>query len=91
MWSCWGDGHDRPGGTFVYTPATHDAYGWHMYDQVLLRPEALAYWNQESLQIVTQAADDLRFLTRTKRPARNRLTDHLPIRFQLQDPYWPET
>lgn len=85
MWSHWGDGENSPGGTFAYTSGNHDVYGWHIYDQVLLRPEALEYWDYRSLEIVTQV-ESVNFLTASKRPAKVRLTDHLPVRFQLREP-----
>src|SRR5579871_3670894 len=53
MWSHFGDSNGRPSGTFYYTSAEQVAYFWHMFDQLLVRPDLLPVFYDEDVQILT--------------------------------------
>lgn len=90
MWSCYGDrpasriqprGRRRPPGTY-YLDATNDPANafWQMLDQVLLRPELM---NQLTLLEVLDGDGSELFVSDEGKPRANLVSDHLPIRFEI--------
>jgi exonuclease III len=82
MWGHFGDALDGPPGTYYYEQGQHVEYFWHMFDQVLIRPELLACFRNESLQILTAVGDES-FVSKSGRPRKSGTSDHLPIVFRL--------
>lgn len=81
MWSHFGDRLPSPPGTFYRPASGQTAYFWHMFDQVLVRPELLDYFRDDSLRIVSLiGATSL--LTADGVPDAA-FSDHLPIIFDL--------
>ena len=81
MWKFFGDDSPGPPGTNYYPK--RDDYGglnWHILDQVLVRPDALPWF--DSVEIVTEI--DGQSLTRNFRPNRRQFSDHYPILFKLR-------
>lgn len=82
MWGHLGDLAESPPGTYYKSESRHKAYFWHMFDQVLLRPGLLRYFDHRSLEIVsTLVPGDLDSSLLTPRGTPNRAvgSDHLPI------------
>ncbi len=83
MWSFFGDLSQGPCGTFYYERAEHKVFYWNIFDQVLVRPALLEYFDSRSLQIL--ATDGATSLVSGDGTPDNRIgSDHLPILFQLK-------
>jgi len=81
MWGFFGDRTQGPPGTLYYRHSGHLSYEWNIFDQVLIRPEALP-WFADDLEIVTRIGDtELR--RPDGRPNREIGSDHFPIVFRL--------
>ena len=80
MWRFFGDSGDHPPGTCYYRISP---FLWSIYDQVLVRPDLLRCFQSETLRIL-DSDGAVPFLTRRGLPDRPRVSDHLPIVFQLQ-------
>jgi hypothetical protein len=83
MWRFYGDASAQPPGTYYREPAgDHTGYYWHLFDQTLIRPSLLPYYQDDSVCIVTVtggtplAGADLA-------PNRAIGSDHYPIRIRL--------
>ncbi|HLG17224.1 MAG TPA: hypothetical protein VJH03_22425 [Blastocatellia bacterium] len=82
MWGHFGDAVDGPSGTFYRGSSEHIAYFWHMFDQVLIRPELLGIFRNEDLKILS-GIEKRSFLTSRGLPDASVASDHLPILFRL--------
>ncbi len=93
MWSHFGDStHDlfppgsdqhEPPGTCYYSSSRSKWFFWNMFDQVLVRPSLLPYFQPTRLRIlVTDGTTPL--ITDRGRPDRSAVSDHLPLLFQLE-------
>lgn len=82
MWSRFGDGSLGPSGTYYYNSGTMVNYFWNIFDQVLLRPELLPFFNDDDLEILISVGD-LSLLTAKGLPNARDFSDHLPILFRL--------
>jgi len=58
---------------------------WYMFDQVLIRPDLLDYFDIQDLRILTSDGDT-NFLSRNGIP-RKEISDHLPLIFKLNLDY----
>ncbi len=82
MWGMFGDRTPGPPGSYFQRRAEHLCYDWNIFDQILIRPEALEHF-EESVEIVTGIADQ-HLLTARGRPDRTVGSDHLPLYFSLK-------
>jgi hypothetical protein len=92
MWSHFGDsthlacppGHDdhETAGTCYYSAKESCWYFWNMYDQVLLRPDLLSSFRNETLKILVTDGESS-FVNKRGLPSTERFSDHLPITFRL--------
>ena len=82
MWGLFGERSPGPPGTYYYASSTQVCLFWHMFDQVLIRPQLLEYFNDESLRIV-HSASGVSLVTSSGVPDKNAFSDHLPIMFSL--------
>lgn len=82
MWEHFGDATDGPSGTYYYASSEHVEYFWHMFDQVLIRPELLSIFRSDDLKILSSAAETS-LLTAKGLPNTSVASDHLPILFRL--------
>ncbi len=82
MWSLLGDATPGPSGTYYYNPSNYASYYWHMFDQVLLRPDLLDSFENQNLQIL-DADGKQSLLTRSGQPDKENRSDHLPILLKL--------
>jgi hypothetical protein len=78
MWGLFGDKYEGPPGTYFYERAEHVTYFWHLFDQILLRPELLEYFDNDQLRILTKAGD-FELSERNGTPDLQSASDHFPI------------
>lgn len=81
MWNLFGDQRGTPG-TYYYHRAEYNTQFWHIFDQVLIRPELLDEFNLGSLELPTQASGQS-LLGGDGTPDSNRFSDHLPLVFEI--------
>jgi hypothetical protein len=82
MWGLFGDRSPGPPGTYYYASSTQVCLFWHMFDQVLIRPQLLDFFDDESLRII-DSSSGVSLLTPSGMPDRNAFSDHLPVVFSL--------
>ncbi|MGD0092006.1 MAG: hypothetical protein ABSE73_19000 [Planctomycetota bacterium] len=83
MWGRFGDTTAGPGGTYFFDHSGHHInYYWNIFDQVLLRPALLPYFDHKDLDIVTHDGQNS-LLTSAGRPDADSASDHLPLLFKL--------
>lgn len=78
MWSLFGDGSPGPSGTYYY--GSSKQY-WHLFDQLLIRPDLLNNFKNEDLMILGTVGQTS-LLSQQGVPNKN-ISDHLPILFRL--------
>ena len=81
MWSLLGDASEYPPGSYYRRESEQVAYFWHMFDQVLIRPELLPKFENKDLKILE--TDGHVSLLRNGFPDIKLASDHLPILFRL--------
>lgn len=81
MWSLLGDIHlnDTPG-TF-YANGPNVSYLWHMFDQVIMRPDVIPFFVKKDLRILAKGASYN--LLSSGGVISTKYSDHLPIKFNL--------
>lgn len=83
MWAHFGDAQSDTAGSYFYDSAEHMNYFWHVFDQVLFRPDLAKRFNSDQLRIVKSIGE--RSLVRPDgRPDARLYSDHLPIVFELE-------
>jgi hypothetical protein len=83
MWGLFGDTTPGPPGSYYYRSSEHVAHFWHLFDQMLLRPELLPFFRAEDL-FVLDRADTTSLLSKAGLPDRTTASDHLPLLFRLR-------
>lgn len=80
MWQLMG----QPGapGSFYFDHSRAVEYFWHTFDQVLLRPDLLPYWRDDSARFLTHTASGT-LVDGQGRPDALHASDHLPLLFRL--------
>jgi hypothetical protein len=63
------------------TPGTYFNQFWAMYDQVLIRPDIMDLLN--GVEILASDGEEDLTTQHTGRPRRDKLSDHLPLMFEL--------
>lgn len=82
MWSLLGDLSAGPPGSYYYRRATSSCRFWHMFDQVLLRPELIDSFLPSELRLLTSVAGTT--LTGDgSEPDSSVASDHFPLVFEL--------
>lgn len=83
MWGFLGDlGKGNVSGTYYFNSSNHIQYFWNVFDQVLLRPEAIPYFEKEALDILTSTTH-YNLLKKSGAIDDKQYSDHLPIIFKL--------
>jgi hypothetical protein len=81
MWGFFGDlGKGNVSGTHYYN-AKHLNYAWNIYDQVLIRPSLIEYFDFDFLNIITNSSQSS-YINKNGLLDKN-YSDHLPIKFSL--------
>jgi hypothetical protein len=82
MWSHFGDRVQGPPGTYYYNASTATNIFWNIFDQVLIRPDLLDCFEDESVEILSAIGKTM--LTKADgRPDSSIYSDHFPIVFAL--------
>lgn len=83
MWGRFGDTSDGPPGTYHHGKGAIIPF-WNIFDQVLLRPDLLTYFDANDLEVLT-GVGEVSFLSRGREgiPDKSRFSDHLPLLFRL--------
>lgn len=79
MWRFFGDAQDTPPGTFYRDKGNPLSYFWHLYDQVLIRPDLVPRFVDHELKILSKCGDAA-LINAKGEPS---VSDHLPILFRL--------
>lgn len=82
MWGLFGDNSRGVAGTYYYGSGNQINYFWNIFDQVLLRPTLIPFFNEENLHVVSVVGDKS-LLDERGFPCSSFASDHLPILFQL--------
>jgi len=82
MWGHFGDATEGPPGTYYYSRSEQVTFFWNMFDQVLLRPDMIPFFEHKSLEILSTDGT-ISFLSDGGVPDQSVASDHLPILFQL--------
>jgi endonuclease/exonuclease/phosphatase (EEP) superfamily protein YafD len=82
MWGHFGDRSGGPSGSYDYEGAEHKVYFWHLFDQVLIRPEVLDFCPADPVSIITHVGDTA-LLLESGKPDQSVASDHLPLLFKL--------
>jgi hypothetical protein len=83
MWGKFGDSSLGSAGTYYYDKSGSPTnYYWNIFDQVLLRPDLLPYFDETNLEILTNIGNSS-LLTDAGLPNSKFASDHLPIFFSL--------
>ena len=69
-------------GTYYYQEPDYVRYYWHVFDQVLLRPDLIPALGDEMPAIITELGGES-LLRANGRPDNSRFSDHLPIALSL--------
>ncbi|MGH6668639.1 hypothetical protein R3O55_012750 [Bacteroides hominis] len=84
MWGFLGDnGCGSVSGTMYYNSCDSINYYWHLYDQVLIRPELISIFDSKKLEIITNIKE-YTLLTSNGIIDKEKYSDHLPIKFNLK-------
>lgn len=81
MWGRMGDSSVGAPGTYYYAGSSYVTYFWNMFDQVLLRPDILDFFEQDDLKVISKIGDN-NLITRNGISAS--YSDHLPIIVTIQ-------
>ncbi|MGB7555969.1 MAG: endonuclease/exonuclease/phosphatase family protein [Candidatus Korobacteraceae bacterium] len=82
MWNYLGDNGDACG-THYFESAEHLCYYWHLFDQVLIRPDLLAGLAPHGVSIPTSIGKDS-LLQDDGEPDKEMASDHLPVMLELK-------
>lgn len=72
-----------PYGTFFYNNSNYVNYYWYLFDQVIIRPELIKAFNENSLKIVAKIKDTT--LLKNEYKPDGQISDHLPIIFEIKE------
>lgn len=82
MWNLLGD-FNQPYGTYYHSGNDTVNTYWNIYDQVIIRPALRERFVKESLMIIKETKT--RFLLDHKGHPNKRISDHLPIIFEIKE------
>lgn len=77
MWSLMGDCSIGPPGSYYYDKGKTLTHFWHMFDQVIIRPDLVPALVANKLRIVDRIGNDS--LLRKNVPDKDTFSDHLPL------------
>ena len=80
MWATYGQ-RQAPMGTYYYREPDYVRYYWHVFDQVLLRPNLINLCDEAPTIITELRGESL--IRANGRPNASRFSDHLPISLSL--------
>lgn len=80
MWNKFGD-YEGVAGTYYYSGGTAEEIFWHIFDQVIIRPQLISRFEEGKLNIITKIGDDILL----KKDRKIMISDHLPIEFSIME------
>ncbi|MBV7339064.1 hypothetical protein KFU94_64775 [Chloroflexi bacterium TSY] len=83
MWSLSGDISPGPPGTYYFHPSGYSSYYWHIFDQLLIRPDLLEFFDHNTLKVVDTDGEKSLLLDNGT-PDKFQTSDHLPLLFQIE-------
>jgi hypothetical protein len=83
MWSLFGDLTSGPPGSYYYPKSVSSCRFWHLFDQVLLRPELVKAFDSSKLEIITSIGST-KLISKIGIPKKEMFSDHLPILFSIK-------
>lgn len=84
MWSHFGERKEGHAGSYYYSSPKARADYWNIYDQVLVRPALLPYFQDEDVVLLCRdSVDKISLLGTDGAPDKERFSDHLPLLFRL--------
>jgi exonuclease III len=84
MWSFFGEnGKGKTHGTYYYQAANPICYFWNIFDQVLLRPSLIDFFDDDDLEIITEI-NGKSLLDNNGIIDKKNFSDHLPVKFTLK-------
>ena len=82
MWGLAGDvGKGEVPGSYFYHKSNPDEYFWHIFDQVIIRPSLIEYFDSSKLKILSEG-ENYNLMTKNNIIS-GKYSDHLPICFTL--------
>lgn len=82
MWNLFGDHRGAPGSYYYYSAESNTQF-WHIFDQVLVRPDLASEFSDGSLEFLTEIRGET-LLRKDGTPNDGRFSDHLPLTFELK-------
>ena len=82
MWRLMGNSVQGPPGTYYYNKTDTVEFFWHTFDQVLVRPSLVPFFNEDSLKII-DSVNGTSLIDSKGRPDKKRFSDHLPLFFEI--------
>ena len=82
MWNHFGDHPPSPPGSYHRGGSGQTEYFWHLFDQVLLRPDLLEYFADDGLEILTRIGQQS-LVNQDGIPDPRMGSDHLPLFLEL--------
>ncbi len=83
MWGFFGDRPSGPPGTYYYRSSEQTEFFWNIFDQVLIRPDVLPFFDNKNIAILD--SDGItRLISSEGLPDVESASDHLPVLFRLR-------
>ncbi|QQS37334.1 MAG: endonuclease/exonuclease/phosphatase family protein [Ignavibacteriales bacterium] len=82
MWSHFGYGKSKPLGTYYYNNSRQVNHYWHIFDQVIIRPQLIKYFDEDNLEVISETKSGS-LLNNNGQPNQIKASDHLPIRLSF--------
>lgn len=79
MWNKFGD-FQGVAGTYYYSGSTAQEIFWHIFDQVVIRPQLISRFEEEKLNIITQIEETSLLRNNNTKIL---VSDHLPLEFAI--------
>jgi len=83
MWAHFGDAVTTTAGSYFYDAGEHVNYYWHIFDQVMFRPDLAASFDPKLVRIVTTCGATS-LVRPDGRPDHALYSDHLPLVFEVE-------
>ena len=82
VWNLLGDHPPSPPGSYYRKGSGRTEYFWHSFDQALLRPDLLDYFQDNGIEVLTRIGEQS-LLTSNGTPDPTTGSDHLPLLLEL--------
>ena len=79
MWSQFNDLNRVPG-SYYYHSSNIVNYYWNIFDQVIIRPDLITYFDLSTLRFITET-NSYKLISLNNRPS---VSDHLPLYFSIK-------